>query len=252
LNGVIAMPATAAHERDFKFAGNTGTGDSVIGPVTSVKSIAQCFREARALSDAVLSSGGWSLHVFHNNGSDRFQTLVHDRRNPRTHEYADDFVVDSSGFVGDSKKISASIAGVRLSDAGLGAFVTSLASAYDPGQTDIFVVIGCADRHEIDVVLTSGIAPPPTKKDASLLRFVFDQDGSKIESQDRVLVRVISKRKDGEHIRWTCQFADDRTADVWIHESVFCGNGVDLTPRCRIGEMTYEVAGGKVKSMLDD
>jgi hypothetical protein len=252
LNGIIALPAAAAHERGFQFGGTRGTGDSVIGPVTSVRSLDRCFRESRALSDAVSAGGDWAAHVFHNNGRDTFPTLVHDLRNPREKEYGVDLRIESSGFFGETEEISASIAGVPLTGSGVRAFLTSLAAAYDPKAADIFVIIGCAERHEIDVVFTTASSPPPYKHDADSIQLVFDKDGSKIEQQDRVIVSGISKRNEDPHIHWTCRFADDRTAHIWIRRSEMCGVGVDFTSRCRVGDTPYGVAGGVLESTLRD
>lgn len=250
LNGVVSLPATAAHERDFQFAGAVGTGDSVIGPIFSTKSLGLCFREARALSNTVIASGDWSAHVYHNNGRDSFLTLVHDPRNLRTKREEEDFSIASSGFAGDTQEISASVAGVPLSAAGLSAFLKSLSAAYDPKQSDIFVVIGCADRREIDVVFTSGVAPPPIKADVPALRVVFDAAGTKIEHQDRVLMDWIVHRDDRPYTFWTCQFSDGHRARIRIRHAEMCGNGIDFTSLCDVDGVAFSVAGGITETTL--
>jgi hypothetical protein len=250
LNGVIPLPAAAAHDPAFRFAGSQGVGDSVIGPVTSTKSLDRVFREARAMGRAIQSEGEWSAHIFHNNGSGSFVTLVLDQRDIGMEDRYSDFHVESSGFVDESEELSASIAGVPLTALGLRLFLTSVGAAYDPATQDIFLVLGSADRHEIDVIFTSKQDRPPTVHGASSLHLVFDAAGSKIDQVKGVVVREILRKNDPARSHWTCRFGDQRVAEVSIHKPVMCAVGVDLTSRARIGDLEYRVAGGIAETIL--
>jgi hypothetical protein len=216
------------------------------------------------MSDAIHSGGSWYAHVFHNNGSGSFSTYVSDARIRRTEQMRTDFRIESAGFVGATEEISASVAGVPLTSEGLRELMQGLASACNAEKQTVFAVLGCADRREILVLIAPrSLVPPdssdpfspaalvsPEASDLTLLQLVFDAAGSKLDRSERVLVRHVQRATEGLYTRWTCRFADDRGADVWIHNWVMCGNGMDLRSRARIGDADYGVAGGLVETAL--
>ena len=264
LNGVIPLPTTAAHEKGFTFAGNQGFGDSVIGPVTSTRTLGRAIREARAMRDAIGSGGPWFAHVFHNSGSDAFSTYVSDARIRRPDEQRATFRIDSEGFVGATDEISAGVAGVRLTSEGLSELLKLMAASHDASKQSVFAVLGCADRHEIVVLFTSlSLVPPsepivfgsagvvpPGPNDVTSLRLAFDAAGSRVDRVERIPVRDVQRASEDWHTRWTLRFGDDRVVDVGVHDRVLCGNGMDLTSRARIGDTDYRVAGGLVEGAL--
>ena len=252
LSGLILLPSTAAHERDFEFPGSQGVEEPLFRPVPATRTLGQCFREARAMSEAIQSGGEWYAHVYHDNRfhSDSFPTNVTDVRNHRTLNRTPEFRIDSTGFVGATGEISTSIAGVPLTPDGLRQFLKCLAAAYDPEKQFVFLVVGCADQHELVVLFSSAGALPPTASDLESLRLVFDAAGSKLDRTERVLVRDIRHATEGSHRRWTCRFGDGRLADVWVHNALGCTTGEDLTSRARIDNIDYRVAGGLVETAL--
>lgn len=250
LSGVILLPPTAAHEKDFEFPGSQGLDDEGVRPVPSTRTLSRCFREARAMSDVIHSGGEWYAHVYHNNGSGSFLTNVIDVRNRRPETRRPDFRIDSTGFVGATEEISAGIAGVSLTPEGLHQFLKCLADAYDTEKQYVFAVLGSAERHELLVLFTSAGGQPPKASDLTSLRLVFDAAGSKLDRSEPLLVRDIQRATEGSHTRWTCRFGDDRVADVWVHKPVMCDVGTDLTSRARIGDTDYRVAGGLVETAL--
>ncbi len=250
LNGLIALPPTAAHEEGFEFDELSGDRDAVAGPVLSTLTLGQCYREAQAMRDAIQSVGEWYAHVFHGSGSRSFSTHVVDARKRHFDRFHADLRIDSDGFLGSTEEISAAIGGVSLTADGVRQFLKTLAGAYDTRKQYVFLVLGCADRREIIIVFTSNVTRRPAASDLTCLRLVFDPEGTKVDRMDRLPVHEIQREIANRRTRWTCRFGDDRVADVSVHTLVGCTTGDDVTSRARIGDTVVRVAGGLVETTL--
>mgnify|MGYP001351137433 CR=1 FL=1 len=246
LYATLALPSNAGHPTDFKFLGQLGRGDSVIGEVVPAPSLQSALARARAAHDT-LRDLPWKVRALASpDGDAAIVALTHRGGLPEGAPFGFRAELSLETPEGAPEACRWSIGGVPLNSDALRRLLHELDRASIAGEDEIVLVAACAELRRVEAIVRASKREPRALP-ARAFRLVLEPGGA-LASFDTVAVTALARVERGEHFRWDFELADGARLEARVRRPVMCAVGEDLRTYGTLDGRALAVVGGAIET----